>query len=245
MRNICSVDGCNDFVDTKGLCKTHYNRALRRGMFPDKGKCLIDGCPRNAAYNGYCSRHYDQMRIKGKAFGDPAHSYSDPNEFIFETDFCKIVLRDVNGFFVAHTIIDIEDVEKVKRYKWRYGKGYAVTDVHKKEKWLHHFIIGIPQEGFQVDHINRNKLDNRRSNLRFASSSQNQANRSLSSNNTSGFKGVYYDRRCKKWCSKVGYNNKEKRLGYFDAIEDAVETYDKTALELHGEYACTNEMLYS
>jgi hypothetical protein len=86
----------------------------------------------------------------------------------------------------------------------------------------------------EVDHINGNPSDNRLSNLREASRSENGANRTIHSNNKSGFKGVTKHRN--KWAACVRMNNKRYRLGVFDTPELAHKAYLKKAKELHGEY---------
>lgn len=88
-----------------------------------------------------------------------------------------------------------------------------------------------------VDHINLNPLDNRRSNLRIANRSQNATNSGRHKNNTSGFKGVTYSKRERKWQSSIIFNGKTKWLGYFISPELAYQAYCEAAKELHGEFA--------
>jgi hypothetical protein len=92
-------------------------------------------------------------------------------------------------------------------------------------------------KGEYVDHINGDGLDNRRSNLRLATKAQNQRNQRLRRDNKSGFKGVCWDNRAKKWRALIRFNGKQKTLGYFDTPEEAYEAYCAAAIELHGEFA--------
>lgn len=92
-------------------------------------------------------------------------------------------------------------------------------------------------KGECVDHINVDKRDNRRSNLRLATKSQNQRNQGLSKKNTSGFKGVAFDKARGKWRAAIKYGAAHKFLGRFDTPELAYEAYCKAALQFYGEFA--------
>ncbi len=95
-----------------------------------------------------------------------------------------------------------------------------------------------------VDHINRNSLDNRRSNLRLSNWSGNISNRKkVGGNKSSRFKGVTWVNSEKLFRASIGLNGKTKLLGRFKCEEDAARAYDKKALELFGEFAATNESL--
>ena len=95
----------------------------------------------------------------------------------------------------------------------------------------------------QVDHINHNKLDNCVSNLRWVSNQQNAMNKTkTSSNTTSKYKGVSFDRKRNKWAAAIKINNKKKFLGYFVDEKDAARAYNDKAIELFHEYASVNEI---
>lgn len=87
------------------------------------------------------------------------------------------------------------------------------------------------------DHINGNGLDNRRGNLRVATVSQNNQNRSKQRNNTSNFKGVSWNKYAKKWHSRIWVNKQRINLGYFDTPEDAAKAYLDAQKKYHGEFA--------
>lgn len=89
----------------------------------------------------------------------------------------------------------------------------------------------------QTDHINGDGLDNRRENLRLATSSQNHWNQKRASNNSSGYKGVTWSKHNKKWRAQIMYKKNPIFLGYFDRPELAHEEYCKAAKELFGEFA--------
>lgn len=99
-------------------------------------------------------------------------------------------------------------------------------------------ILGMDEtDTRKSDHENCNTLDNRRRNLRIATNSQNGANRERLSNNTSGYKGVSWDKRRRKWHAYIYFNKKQIHLGFFDTAEQAYEAYCAAAIRLHGEFA--------
>lgn len=108
--------------------------------------------------------------------------------------------------------------------KWSFcdnGSGYPVACINGEKTYLHNLIIG-KKAGYVVDHINRNKLDNRKSNLRFITQRQNCLNRSMNKNNTSGHRGVIFDSRIKKWCARIAVFGKSLHIGSYSNIEEAI-----------------------
>lgn len=125
------------------------------------------------------------------------------------------------------------------------GKPYVIrsSKVNGKRKNLFmHRIILSASDADRVDHINGNTLDNRRSNIRICTLSQNGANRPMQQNNTTGYKGVFYDARCiyRPYYSKVHYRGKQIRIGCYKTKEEAALAYNKKAVELWGEFALLN-----
>jgi len=115
--------------------------------------------------------------------------------------------------------------------------------ITKKIDLLHRIIleriIGRPlAKGEYPDHINRNKLDNRRENLRVATNSQNTANASRSKSNTSGYKGVTWDKNRGKWIAQIKVDGKHKHLGRYETSKEAYTAYCNAAVEYFGEFAC-------
>jgi len=89
----------------------------------------------------------------------------------------------------------------------------------------------------EIDHINGVRDDNRLANLREATPSQNQANKAMRSDNTSGIKGVSWDRSRGKWHASINVSGRMKNLGRFQKIEDAASAYADAAMKFHGEFA--------
>jgi hypothetical protein len=142
--------------------------------------------------------------------------------------------------FVA--LVDDADYELVSAHKWcMHTIGYACTYIGtpKQEGFLlHRFLVGLGKGDKRcVDHINGNKLDNRRENLRICSHAENMRNRKINKNNTSGFKGVRRNHRGEKWCARIKVDGVMVGLGSYDTREAAHEAYKAAALKYHGEFA--------
>jgi len=105
--------------------------------------------------------------------------------------------------------------------------------------WL--YIHGEWPEN-DIDHINQVKYDNRRVNLRACTRSQNAVNRGIQSNNTSGYKGVFWHNKNKKWRATINHKGKLFSLGCFDDIKEAAKAWNVKALEIYGEFAVLNEI---
>ena len=120
--------------------------------------------------------------------------------------------------------------------------GYVLIKVDKKNIYAHRLawlcFYGASAEK-QIDHINGIKSDNRIVNLRLATLSQNQHNRTAYANNTSGYKGVMLD-VSGKWMARIKLNGKSHYLGTFDAPADAHAAYIEAATRMHGPFCNTN-----
>lgn len=107
---------------------------------------------------------------------------------------------------------------------------YAVTNLKGKGRKIHSLIL---PEAIMVDHLSRDGLDNRRSNLRPVDNSTNQRNRRISSNNSSGVAGVSFHGRIGTWMAYINFDGKKQHLGYFNNFDDAVEARQEAEIE-HG-----------
>jgi len=136
-------------------------------------------------------------------------------------------------------IVDDDDYERLQQWKWCCsGNGYVIRHRpgHESVILMHREVLGTP-DGIDTDHINGNKLDNRKENLRFCNGSQNMANQGKLSNNTSGYKGVTWDKLNKKWKSQIKVYGINIHLGRFINVEDAANAYKEAAIKYFGEFA--------
>ena len=150
-----------------------------------------------------------------------------------------------------YAIVDPDDYERLRKYKWnvckRSNTSYAV-----RHKWLpekkryttvsmHREIIDVP-EGLFVDHINHRGLDNRKANLRPATPAQNTqyARYPKKKNATSKYRGVWYNKKTKRWRAVIGINNTRKVIGNFRNELDAAKAYDAAAKKYYKEFAILN-----
>ena len=147
--------------------------------------------------------------------------------------------RYIKIFFIKDptkfTIIDKEDYDKVKNYCWHLRNGYSSNKSGKIFN-LHRLINNTP-DGVFTDHKNRNKLDNRKVNLRNCTTEQNRANIVKQCNNTSGFLGVSFDHRRNKYASHITVHKKRIFLGYFGSPEVVFYVYRNKSLEVWGEFS--------
>lgn len=135
-------------------------------------------------------------------------------------------------------LVDAEDYEWMRRYKWTFDGRYVFRRGGNGRKvYMHREVIGAI-EGEIVDHINRNKLDNRASNLRIATYQQNSANSRTHSHNTSGYRGVYKWRNY--WRAAITLDGKQVSGGYFKCKKEAAKAYNELAKEHFGDFASLN-----
>ena len=145
----------------------------------------------------------------------------------------------------AFAVVDAADWPLVSRHQWcLMENGYVVTSltVPRRMSLLMHRLIMGDEPGVEYDHEDRDKLNNRRKNLRIATRSLNNANMTLRSNNTSGFKGVCWRPALQKWRAEISVNRKNRYLGLFNTPEDAARAYNDAALEAFGEFAVLNHL---
>jgi hypothetical protein len=145
-------------------------------------------------------------------------------------------------------LVDDSDYEWLNQWKWSVNGAKARPYAMRKD-WsfpkgktvLMHRLIANPPKGFVVDHIDGNTLNNCRSNLRVCSYSQNLANSIVNRlANKSGYKGVCWKKKEKKYSAQITVNYKAIHLGYFKNPVEAAKAYDNAARKYFGEFAKTN-----
>lgn len=134
---------------------------------------------------------------------------------------------------------DLEDYDKIKSHTWLEDSNGYFIDADTKE-FIHRLIMNCP-DNLEVDHIGHNKYDNRKSKLRIVTDSQNNMNRGLQSNNTSGITGVSFHKGSSMWFGYVKYNGKQIRK-YARTKEKAIELRRQLEEKYFGEYSYANSM---
>ena len=159
------------------------------------------------------------------------------NDMVVYSTHAEVILCDKYGCEKARALIDLGDIEKVGKYRWyATEKGYVKSQNNLR---LHRLVMNATED-YLVDHINRNPLDNRKSNLRMCTQAENSRNVGVSQANTTGFKGVYFEKLNNKYRARIKYNGKRISLGCYENAVDAAIAYDKKAIELFGDFAYTN-----
>lgn len=220
----------DDYVSPQGVRKAQWLCQCECGSEP---KIILQESLKNLRTTSCGCNHTEYLCQKNKE-GHKTNEYSDKQE-------------DQNGCYyigIAHNTgtkfyIDDIDFEKIQPYCWSEqvdSKGYHYLSTNDpntrktlKIQWL---IVGK-----NYDHIDRNALNNRRYNLRQATTSQQQFNQKKQSNNTSGYIGVYWNKNNKRWFAQLGINNQDIHLGYFDNKEDALIARLKAEKKYCGEFA--------
>ncbi len=151
-------------------------------------------------------------------------------------------------------LVDDEDYERISKYKWRLHTNgtYAervtknINDSSKQKKiYMHRDVMNVVyNKDIYIDHIDHNKLNNQKSNLRFCTRSENNknvnTNTNRTSNSTSKYKGVNWYKKYGNWNAKIRSNGIDYNLGYFVDEVVAAKAYDAAALKYHGEFAFLN-----
>lgn len=142
-------------------------------------------------------------------------------------------------------IVDDEDFDRINAFNWRvlpsgdnlYGSRTVQKDNKSVNIMMHRIILGVTDSEVQVDHKNGNGLDNRKENLRPSTRNQNMRNQTRKrSNNTSGYRGVSFEKSSGKWMAYIYVEGKQKKLGRYLDLKDAAAAFDSAAKELFGEF---------
>lgn len=169
-------------------------------------------------------------------------SHKKENEYRFDGDVCYGFASNKNVEFM----FDANRYDDVKKYCWYVNNhGYVSTNIRKDDGsqtllFLHQLIC--PTDFDCVDHKNRNKLDNRMKNLRPATKQQNALNTDLYANNSSGIRGVRWNKEICKWHSYIVNNGKQINIGYFEDINDAIRSRLLFEFDLWGDNSPQKEL---
>jgi hypothetical protein len=143
------------------------------------------------------------------------------------------------------TLVDDDNFEWLNQWKWCFNAGYVIRyeSMHitnpRRRIFMHRLIMSPPEE-MEVDHIDRDKLNNCRNNLRICTGFQNTANIAKSKRNTSGYKGVSFEKSKNRWKASTRIGKRCITLGLFKTIEEAAHAYDRASRKYRGEFAYLN-----
>ncbi len=194
--------------------------------------CKVKGCEnkilyKNGKYKNFCKKHYRQIERCGKIL---ERTQRDKNEIIDCKNYCEIVLYNNKSEEVARAKIDKEDLKNAKKHKWHLDfYGYVISQINNKAIRLHQLVIGKKSSN-QIDHINHNKFDNRKQNLRHCTTSQNCMNRK-------NVKGYCWNKENKKWQVQICINYKNIHIGCFKNKQDAITARRQAELKYFKEFA--------
>ena len=198
--------------------------------------CSVPDCVNKHHSKGYCQKHYQQIKLYGEIKLITTH---DPNEIILCENHAEIILRNKEYEEIGRALIDLEDVERCKQYKWYLNPRYVDS---KKSGHLSRFLLNVTDPKILVDHKYHNTLDNRKENLRTCTCVENNRNQKVRKTGTSKYKGVYWNKNNKKWQSSIKFNYVNYYLGVFTNEDEAALAYNNKAKELFGEFACLNSI---
>ena len=194
-----------------------------------KKQCLCEWCERtDVNKKGYCNAHATQLRV----WGEIRRCRRDRNTYEIKDGYAEIILTDINLEEKARAIIDIDDVERCKPYKWVIrGDGYVSAKIEGKGVKLHRFINKTPK-GKHTDHLNRDRLDNRKSNLKTLEQNDNNKNKGKYKSNKTGKTGVLLHGG--RYYASMKYNKINYKLGSFDNFEDAKKAREEAEIKFYG-----------
>jgi len=206
--------------------------------------CLYSYCSLRMRLNGMgpgcfparplCANHPDSPGHMREVFpGNVCRNYR-PKPAEPAGDIKRIPVGD--GQYV---LVDAADHEWLSRWTWHLTDGYAARWKGSKRIYMHR-EIARPPEGMIVDHINRNRMDNCRANLRVCTHQENMYNKAKRAGSCSRFKGVGYRKNRGQWFAEVRFEGKPIWLGFFDDEVEAARAYDRKAVEFFGEFAHLN-----
>jgi hypothetical protein len=145
----------------------------------------------------------------------------------------------------VQVMVDDKDFDYLNQFYWQADKDNAVATHKNGERQrtlIHRLILNAPSH-LEVDHIDGNRLNNQRSNLRLCNSSENKCNRGPRKDNKSGYKGVSWHKQNQKWTVRLQIpSGRYLSLGCYHDIKEAATAYNEAAKKYHGEFAFLNQL---
>jgi len=236
IRGILSLE--ENYNELKHLNKQNKHRPITINHI-----CEYEGCQSITPGQNtkYCSVH--QSIINNQQIIDEMEQYEIENTYIRKNN-VFITYKNCNYFAImiptynCFVVCDKKHYERIIKHAWHiHSSGYIEARIDKKVTLLHRFVLSEYRSDAQVDHKNGNKFDCREQNLRITNASQNQINKGIMSNNTSGITGVSWDKERNKWHVMISFNGKNINLGRYDTLEEAKQVRLEAEKKYHGEYS--------
>lgn len=220
---------------------SEYNQRMR-----ETEVCAICGQPAYSKYKGtiYCVKHWTSMQKFGQPYGKIQYTKKCHNTYINYPEYnCYAVVENVRDPNTVVFTISQEDFDFVKNKSWYYDRFYINTAIPRNDgttrsipEKIHNLLMN-PSPGNVIDHKNRNKLDNRRENLRECTKIENDRNKIQENNKSKIFRGVRLSENGKKYQARLKYVDKEIYLGTFETKEEAIEARLEAEKKYYGEFA--------
>lgn len=220
------VDKADDYIRPNG---SHLSQWVCNCDCGTKNKIIIGSSLKNGSTQSCGCIHKEKTSQISKAL--KKYNKYDLESFDYGIGYTD----DGNEFY-----FDLEDFDKIKDYYWRHDKrNYIKTKIKQKTVFMHRLILDVDDKNICVDHIHGENThnDNRRSNLRIATHSQNSMNKKIIKTNTSGCTGVYYNKKNNNWRAKITVNKKYIELGSYNNIEDAIKARKDAEEKYFGEWS--------
>lgn len=231
----CTIDECENRHFGHGWCQKHYWRWSRWGdplsLAPERPKryCRLDDCDRELGKGGHglCSMHFQRWNLHGRLErirGKGENRYS-------ALDLLTGTLTVVQLDGTEHTgCYDLADHDLISAYRWHVNNGgyFASSIGARKNRSVHLFhrlLLGLPHGDKRIgDHVNGNRLDNRRENLRIGDLKLNAANQAIiNESGTSKYRGVCWAKAPGKWKAYTHVDGRLRNLGFFDTEDEAAD----------------------
>lgn len=196
-------------------------------------KCDYCGEQAISMYNGkpYCNKHWLRLYYNGTL---ELKKRQTTNTYDFSNEDYVVIITKKN----ERILVDKEDFDKVKKWSWCVGKqGYPVANINNTVKKINWVLFPTIKHKVQ-DHINGDKLDNRKSNIRYCSQKENSRNCGLSKNSSTGVAGVTIIKNAHsiKYRARIMFDRKEINLGRYDTLEEAKKVRYEAEKKYFGEY---------
>ena len=228
----CAFEGCARDALCRKLCDGHYQQ-MRAGkelapLQQIRESCTVPGCTNPHDAKGLCSSHYSQQRMLG--YTRPLHTEPSPVEVGGRVTLYGKGEDSRTGNVVGYTWVDVADAPRVAMHRWRKtDSGYVTTKIDGKVFSLHRFLMN-PPDGYEIDHIDGDRLNNRRANLRVVTQLQNSQNKPTSG--ATGHRGVFWEEKKNLYRVIVVREGKRYSGGRHRNLEDAIARAKELRAEL-------------